>query len=307
MKENKLFALIKSYHSENFKWYDFFIIQLLLADALLEVGQSVIGFPIAASILRPFLNESNVDFLEFAVLYLQFIGIWIIVLLFCLIKYNRPIYKVILKGVKGNTLKNMLIGLLIGFVTNALCILVAVLHKDIHIYFDEISPIHLILLFIIIFIQSSAEELVCRGFLYQHLAKGYKNPAFAIILNAVFFGLIHLGNPGVSNLAILNIILVGISYSLFVYFCDSLWLPMAAHCAWNFTQNIIFGLPNSGLVSKYSIFKLDAATATNSFAYNTAFGVESTILACIVLAICIILTIIWGKKGNRKPTNIWSN
>ncbi len=34
---------------------------------------------------------------------------------------------------------------------------------------------------------------------------------------------------------------------------------MGVHMAWNYTQNIIFGLPNSGIVSGFSLFKLDAA------------------------------------------------
>ena len=30
----------------------------------------------------------------------------------------------------------------------------------------------------------------------------------------------------------------------------------AVHTAWNFTQNILFGLPNSGINVPYSVFKL---------------------------------------------------
>ena len=61
---------------------------------------------------------------------------------------------------------------------------------------------------------------------------------------------------------------IGKNRSLMVYYMDSLWCAFAVHTAWNFTQNILFGLPNSGINVPYSVFKLNAATARDSFAYN---------------------------------------
>ena len=83
-------------------------------------------------------------------------------------------------------------------------------------------------------------------------------------------------------------------------------MPMAAHTAWNFTQNIIFGLPNSGNVSPVSIFKLDASTAMDSFAYDVGFGVESTIVAITLIIVSCIIVYLWGSKNNKKPTEIWN-
>ena len=206
---------------------------------------------------------------------------------------------------KGNRIKFFCLGILIGFGTNALCILCAVLHGDIHLYFDGANVLALLLLLVAIFIQATAEELVCRVFLYQRIRRGYKSPVVAILGNGVIFAALHLMSPGINLLAVVAIIAVAISYSLFVYYCDSVWLPMGAHMAWNFTQNIIFGLPNSGIVSAFSIFKLDAASARNSFAYNTEFGVEATVMTILELIVCSLLTIYWGRKNNKKPTDIW--
>ena len=77
---------------------------------------------------------------------------------------------------------------------------------------------------------------------------------------------------------------------------DSLWCAFAIHAAWNFTQNILFGLPNSGIVMPYSVFKLDAATARDSFAYNVGFGIEGTLFADIILIIACLLLFFWGQK-----------
>ena len=304
MPENQNPNILQKIHNDNFKWNDIFIFPTLISLVLLLAGQ-ILG-QLGTVVFIPFLNNENYDYITITAQYFSFWGIWAAFLLYFLCKWNRPIYKALWTKCKGNNIVHLLLGLLIGFGTNALCILVAVLHKDIFIYYDSFQPLRVLLIFVCIFIQSSAEELMCRGFLYQRLRKSYRHPAVAIIGNAVLFGFLHIFNSGVTPLAIANIVLVGISYALFVYYCDSIWLPMAAHAAWNFTQNILFGLPNSGIVSPFSIFKLDAATAKDSFAYNVGFGVESTIVACVVLIICCVLTILWGEKYKKKPTDIWA-
>lgn len=240
-------------------------------------------------------------------MYLEFIGIWVLTLLYIrFTKKNRPILKAIGNGAAGNNWKNLLLGLLIGFGMNAGCIFVAWLHKDISLQFDSFRPASFVLVFLAVFVQSSAEELLCRGFLFQRILRGYRNPAAAMIGNSLLFTLLHLGNEGVTVLSLLNIFTVGILFSMMVYYMDSLWCAMAAHAAWNFTQNILFGLPNSGIVVPYSVFKLNASTAANSFAYNVGFGIEGTLLADVVLiAACVILWM-WGRKYGKKPCDVWA-
>ena len=149
-------------------------------------------------------------------------------------------------------------------------------------------------------IQSAAEELICRVFLYQKLLKSYQKPAVAIIGNAFLFALLHMMNPGVTILSLLNIFLVGILFSLVVYYFESVWCAFAIHTLWNFTQNILFGLPNSGLVSLYSVFRLDASTARDSFAYNVAFGVEGTVFTDLVMIAAVVLVIFLGRKYQKR-------
>ena len=88
---------------------------------------------------------------------------------------------------------------------------------------------------------------------------------------------------------------------------DSLWCAMAAHTAWNFTQNMILGLPNSGIVSPFSVFKLDAASAVNSYAYNVGFGIEGTVMAIIVLIVSSVLIFVLYHKKDVRPYDPWEN
>lgn len=254
----------------------------------------------------PFLVNTDVGIT--ATMYFEFIGIWIVAVLYMrFTKKNRPILKLIGRKGTNNNWKTLLIGLGIGFGLNGICILAAWLHKDIALHFDSFQPIYFVIVFIAVFIQSSAEELLCRGFLYQRLMRSYKSPAVAIIGSSLFFALMHLLNDGVTVLSVLNIFTVGILFSLLVYYANSIWCAMALHAAWNFTQNIIFGLPNSGMVVPYSVFKLDAATANNSFAYNVGFGIEGTVLADLMLILACVCIYLWGRKYGKKPCDVWNH
>ncbi len=251
--------------------------------------------------------ESMSDASQTAFFYVLFIGIWAIVLLHMLIwKKNRPIFKALWTGSPGNNIKMFLIGFFFfGMFLNALCAFAALLNKDIFLSFCCFEPLPLLWILFCVFVQSSAEELLCRGFMYQRLRKSYENPWVAIIGNSVFFGVLHLFNAGVTPLAIVNIIAVGILYSIMVYCGNSIWCAMAAHTAWNFTQNIIFGLPNSGSVVPYSIFMLDASTARDSLFYNVGFGVEGTVFADILLIAAAIGLYLWYKKHPQPEFRIW--
>ena len=240
-------------------------------------------------------------------LYFSFIGIWFVLFLNGLIKKNRPLSKAYGTGCKGNNALNLLIGYLIGIGMNGAAILMAWLHGDIRMYFDKFELIPFVILFIAVFVQSAAEEMVCRGFIYQRVLRTYRNKFWlAVLINSVFFGLIHLGNDGISALAVVDLVVTGLLFSAMVYYFDSLWMAMAAHAGWNFTQSILAGLPNSGNVVPYSVFKLDAATARDSFFYNVAFGVEGTIPAIAIQAVVLIALVAIGIKLGGKPTDIWA-
>lgn len=240
-------------------------------------------------------------------LYFSFAGIWLVLFLNALIRKNRPLFKAYGTGCKGNNAVNLLIGLLIGIGMNGAAILMAWMHGDIRMYFDKFEPVPFIILFIAVFVQSAAEEMVCRGFIYQRVLRTYRNRFWlAVIINSVFFGMIHLGNDGISAMAVVDLVVTGLLFSAMVYYFDSLWMAMAAHAGWNFTQSILAGLPNSGIVVPYSVFRLDAASARDSFFYNVAFGVEGTVPAITIQAVVLAALVAIGIKLGGKPTDIWA-
>lgn len=241
-------------------------------------------------------------------IYFSFIGIWICGLAIILVfKSYRPILKFFSTKLKGNNIKTTLIGgLALGFGLNLIIALVAIASGAIKIHYVGLGLGTFLLLFISVLIQSSAEELVARVFIYQRLRKDFpKWPVIAILGNGVFFFVIHLGNPGITLTSMLLMVLVSIMYSLVVYYFDSIWVPIVAHTTWNFTQNIILGLPNSGIVFPISMFTLDASR--NNFAFDSTFGIEGSILALVLNAIVCIGLYWFGRKKGSLETNIWDD
>ena len=305
--------------NKKWKWYENAIVYMFTAFGLTLVGEIIGVFVVYVPALVILGFETGLemivsggkaaatkDFSPFGstlILYFSTIGTWIVCLLCFLRKKNRPLFRCFTKYCSGNNFKKFLLGLLIGGGMNGACILAAYLNGNITMSFDSFRPLPLLAVLLAVFIQSSSEEILCRGYLYQKLNRRY-NPVVAVLGSSLFFAALHLGNPGVGVVAVLDLILSGLLFALMVYYMDSIWCAFAAHTAWNYTQNIIFGLPNSGLTVDFSIFKLNAG-ATDGFFYNTAFGVEGSWFAVLVEAAVIVVIWQWGRRKGKKPTDIW--
>ena len=277
----------------------FWVWPLLIGFGLLFVGEFAGVIPTIP--LKLFFNIPPMW--DFTLVYAVFIGIFVVVLLFCAIfekKIFRCFFPASKNGLPGNNIKNLLIGLLIGFLMNGSCILAAWLNGDLHFSIGKFLPVYLIVTFFAVMIQSSSEEMLTRGYIY--LAHSERYPAwFAMISNALFFAALHLANDGITVIAIVELIMSGVALSLVVYCKKSLWMAFGYHTMWNYTQSIIFGLPNSGIVSQGSFLHLDAAS--DSFFYDSGFGVEGTVLS-IVTEFAVIAWCLWSLKKEGRKLNL---
>lgn len=222
------------------------------------------------------------------------------VLLCLIVKKNRFMLGSIKPSREGRSMKMLGIGLLLGFLTNFFCILCALLHGDIKLYPDfSASQIPLMILALVsVFFQSTSEELWCRCFLYDRINVHY--PLWvAIVINGTVFGLMHLGNDGITALALADLIMCGLAYSLLRWYSGSIWACFGIHTMWNFTQNFLFGLPNSGLVSEASVFHLGAATGISNWVYSYEFGVEGGVPAVFMDFLLIAVIIVLARRDGR--------
>ena len=284
------------------KWYDNVLWICIISYAIIYITQNVGGwitpklvrFLFTSGLLKA--NEYTYTFL----MYILFIYIWIVVFFVIFIfKNNHYIIDKITTKSKENNIAYLFLGLLIGLVLNGFCALIAMINGDFTLRFSQFEIFPAIGLLFAVFVQSSAEELLCRGFMYQRLLKSTNSPAFAIIFNSLFFAALHLFNNGMSILPFYCIFIFGVFASMIIYYFDSLWMAMGLHAMWNFTQSILFGLPNSGTNVPYSIFKI-GSSVKGSFAYNPTFGLEGTILSSVLMTICCLALYLWKSKTNKE-------
>ena len=259
--------------------------------------------PIAALLSVLLLLFGSIISALFLLQYFDFIGIWILFMLITAVfKGNWPMWKAYFYNGHGNNFKAVLAGILLGFGTNGFCILMSVIMGDIKLSFNEFKPLVFFTFLLCVWIQSGAEEIVDRCYLYQKLRRRYRWPVIAILGNALVFMALHMGNPGVTAWGLGQVFLFGVLASLIIYYWDSLWAAIWMHTAWNFSQSIVFGLPNSGIVSKYSVFKLEAASARDGIFYNTSFGVEGSKGANAIIGGLIVIILLYGlitKRGEK--------
>lgn len=301
-KERKKY-FYDGFHTERFQFRDYFFVPTIICIFVLIFIAQPLGSLITGLLG---LTMEGDGFIPTFTLYFFTIGTWIAFLAIILIfKYNRPILKALTPQAKGNNIKMALLGMLVGFAMNAGCIVMAWLHKDVYFSFNTFQPLLLLGMFAAVWIQSSSEELVTRGYLYQRLRRGYKSPAVAIGINAILFGLLHLLNPSVTLLSFLNLVVASILFSFAVYYFDSIWFAMFAHAAWNFTQNILFGLPNSGIVTSFSLLRLDATTGKSTIFYDPNFGIEGSLASVLVLIIVCAVIFVIGRKRKTRGIDVW--
>ena len=273
-----------------------FILTVILMTAGLLLGGQVLGEMLVLP-FRQLLPEDSAG-VRFLFLYLEFIGIDLLVLLYCS-QTEKAIFRSFRAqkrgGRQGNTGKHFALGLLTGFVMNGVCILIAWLHGDLDFSVGRFQPLYLSFALLCVLIQSGAEELLTRGYMLSALQERY-GVWIAIAVNALFFGAIHLLNTGITVVSFAEIVGVGAALGLVVYCLDSLWMAIGIHTAWNFTQNLLFGLSNSGRVSQSSFLHLDAAK--NSVLYDTVFGVEGAFPALAVTVLLSAAVILhWRRHG----------
>lgn len=192
---------------------------------------------------------------------------------------------------KNNWLKKYSLGFLIGLVMMSIIVLILLLFGYITVEKNPIQPVGvsaissvLVILFGWI-IQGATEEIVTRGWLLNVLSTKY-NIGVGLLISSTLFGLMHLTNPNVNYIAVINIILVGLFYGLYVIKTNDLWAVCGMHSAWNFAQGNIFGFEVSGLdVSVGSL--IDLNLVGNNVITGGAFGPEAGIISTFILLVSI--------------------
>lgn len=154
-----------------------------------------------------------------------------------------------LPRVKG-WLKQLLLGAFLGFVLPALAVAPIYFwgHFRYKILWTWSFAPNLVAVILTLIVGALAEELMFRGFPFQHLEKGI-GTVQAVVVLSVFYAFLHMLNPGATVWGIANTFLLGVLFTVAYLRTRALWLPWGIHFGWNATLGLLFGLPVSGIRS----------------------------------------------------------
>lgn len=205
---------------------------------------------------------------------------------------------------KTNLIKDLLLGIIIGLTLQSLTILIMYLNDSF--YIISINPIIYILPSLTMaFTSAITEEVLFRGVLYR-ITEEKLGSYIALLISGLIFGLMHYSNPNSSlgtalGLAIQAGLLLGAAY----IYTKKLWLPIALHFAWNFSQSGIFGASTSGHTISESL--LTTKIEGLNFITGGNFGPEGSIQATLFCLTATIFLMYLSHKKNNIVKPFWTN
>lgn len=284
---------------------------VFLASFFIEGGlwlsSELVGpFSIAIGYLTEFFSPGNgvasiQEFFYHYILYYELFSFVFILLLFIFwVKVIEKNSLSTLGFVKKNWLKYLGWGILISLLQMGVIALVYQVGGIGTFELNELSlePILFILgLFPFWLLQGGTEEVATRGWLLTRIAARTNLP-LAIGISSSLFGILHLGNSGVTFTSLLNIVLDGVLAALLFIYTDSIWLVVAQHGTWNYVQGNLLGFQVSGTGADASIFSFTMGSGPD-WLTGGAFGAEGSIITTLVLLLSVLIVYRLGERNER--------
>lgn len=284
---------------------------VFLASFFIEGGlwlsSELVGpFSTAIGYLTEFFSPGNgvasiQEFFYHYILYYELFSFVIILILFIFwVKVIEKNSLSTLGFVKRNWLKYLGWGILLSLLQMGVIALVYQVGGIGTFELNELSlePILFILgLFPFWLLQGGTEEVATRGWLLTRIAARTNLP-LAIGISSSLFGILHLGNSGVTFLSLLNIVLDGVLAGLLLIYTDSIWLVVAQHGTWNYVQGNLLGFQVSGTGADASIFTFTMGTGPD-WLTGGEFGAEGSIITTLVLLVSVVIVYHLGERSER--------
>ena len=215
-------------------------------------------------------------------------------LLFKLI-YNRRLREVGL--IREGLGRDLLHGFVIGTVSMTLIFGVLLLTGQAETSFsaEKLFSVVTIANFISVGLTAFSEELLARGFMMTALKTTRKKWAIFCV-SSIIFSLVHLLNPGVTALSLINTFLAGLLFAAMFVKSGKLWLSSGFHFAWNFFEGDIFGMNVSGM-EQWSVFSTDMGA--NELLTGGVAGPEGGLIVTVVLIVGFFYILYYVKKTKR--------
>lgn len=201
---------------------------------------------------------------------------------------------------KENAVKHYGIGMAVGLATFSLCFVLGIASGVLHVQgINKDCNVGIVLLYIVGFmIQGMSEEVMFRGYFMISIMKK-SSLTKAVLINSLIFAICHILNPGLSILAFINLMIIGIFLSVYVVYTNDIWGASAYHFMWNFAQGTLYGVSVSGTNVSGAILHT-VTDETPAVLSGGAFGMEGSIFTTLVMGAVLAFMVYLNNKKSLK-------
>jgi hypothetical protein len=208
---------------------------------------------------------------------------------------RRPVSELALRPMG----RELAIGALLGAGLYTACVLVLMLLGNYSI--DGMNDWHILIPGIAVALATGVfEELVFRGGVFR-LIEERLGSWIALVISSLVFGFVHLDNAEGSLQGVVSIsIWAGLLLTGCYLLTRRLWLGIALHAAWNYTQGTVYSGIVSGNAPPNGLLK--STLHGPDWLTGGSFGVEASVLAVVIGSTAGVLMLVGAvRRGHIVP------
>jgi membrane protease YdiL (CAAX protease family) len=164
------------------------------------------------------------------------------------------------------------------------------------------SPEILIDAFVFFGMGAFVQVLAFRLVLYR-LTEEFLGSWLAFVLIAIVFAVGHLDNPNAGVWSTLSLILGDVLLFAAFIFTHRVWLVWGLHWGWNFFQDGVFGMPNSGVTELVSW--IHPVIQGPEWITGGRFGIETSYIAFFLSLVVGLIILKMAMDQSQIVLPIW--
>lgn len=158
----------------------------------------------------------------------------------------------------------------------------------------QFKPLELLGSWVFFLLVALFEEILMRGYILGRLLHTGLNKFLSLFISAALFAFMHIFNPEIDFLPMLNLLLAGMMLGASYLYTRNLCFPISLHLFWNWIQGPILGYQVSG--NDFTTSLLTLRMPEENVLNGGAFGFEGSLICTVLMIVFTILIVWWGEK-----------
>ena len=146
------------------------------------------------------------------------------------------------------------------------------------------------------------QEFVFRVVLFR-LTEELAGTWVAICITAVLFGFIHISNDNATIQTSIAIMIGDVLLAAAFIYTRRIWFVWGIHTGWNYFQDGIFGMPNSGMTNFPSW--IESETHGPEWLTGGSFGIEASYIAILLFLLTGLIILRMAVQKNQLISPCW--